>query len=177
MLGEIETFTSSFEGLETSGQSMACLQAQYNEYAQCNGFRLHRGTTTNYINLSCAHNRDKTVRIEKSWKPTKEPLNCSKSQQSCPVEVIFKREFQGSIWVLSQIVSDHNHARDHSILPPSITLYLDHFMSAQTKKPSPSQIAEHLSQKFQREFHIPSLFHHIAQRFHVHHNTEALSYF
>ena len=53
---------------------MACLQAEYNEYAQSNGFRLHKCTTTSYVNMSCAFGKDKTERVAKSWKPTKDPL-------------------------------------------------------------------------------------------------------
>lgn len=93
----------------------------------------------------------------------------------CPAKVIFKRNIQGQPWYQSQVVIEHNHAPDKSIIAPSVQLYMDHLVTGSVKKPSPSQIAEHLNVKFNREFHIPSLFHHIQQRYGLHHKTEALT--
>lgn len=68
----------------------------------------------------------------------------------------------------------HNHLRDKTILPNSVIFYLDDYVSQfgmNSHKLDAMSVAVHLQEAFKREFDMPSLFHHLSQRFDIKHDS------
>lgn len=84
-------------------------------------------------------------------------------------------QFQNE-WVLRENIIEHNHEPDNTILSNEIINYLDDFVTSWGCQISPMDVLTNIRQRFGREFDIPSLFHHLSQRFDLTHKSENVEF-
>jgi hypothetical protein len=70
----------------------------------------------------------------------------------------------------------HCHEPDPTTLSNEIIYFIDEVVTGRACNISPMSVLQLLRSRFKREFDVPSLFHHLSQRFDLSHKTENLDF-
>jgi hypothetical protein len=92
----------------------------------------------------------------------------------CKVKVVFEKDAIEGIWYRKECITGHNHDRDQSIIPDQIIFYLDSYISMNLKSINNAmEVVSHTQSVFPGvQIFVPSLLHHISQRFDITHKSE-----
>lgn len=79
-------------------------------------------------------------------------------------------------WVRREVYGEHTHEPDHTILSNEIINYIDDLVTGRGCNITPIEVLSQLRLKFSREFDVPSLFHHLSQRFDIIHKSDNVEF-
>ncbi|CDW80882.1 UNKNOWN [Stylonychia lemnae] len=159
---------------------------KYNDYAKDHGFKMRKNTRkaeknqlVEYSYFQCSFGHTKVFEKHGGYRKTqwKNDLYKKGTAKSipCKAKVIFEKNYTDE-WCLKEIVSGHNHEPDHTLLSNEIVYYIDEFVTKQGCKISAMEIVNHLRARFNRDFDLCTLLHHISQRFDIVHKAENVEF-
>eukprot|EP00347_Sterkiella_histriomuscorum_P007812 403347467 len=184
-------FESDFEGLMLKGPDIDDIFIKYNDYAKDHGFKMRKSNRKSdkhsasfkayefcYFNCQFGHTKvfEKHGGYRKTqWKNELYQKGSAKTNP-CKAKVIFEKDPIEEQWYLKEITAGHNHDPDPTLLSNEIVFYIDEFVTSVGCKIQAMDIVSHLRQRFQRDFDIPTLLHHLSQRFDIVHKAENVEF-